>query len=368
MLLTLKAGIENRSRKMWVIAMMPTIKWEGDSVYLIDQRKLPQTKEWFVCRSIDDVFAAIRDMAIRGAPAIGIAAGMGLALGSQSVTTDDYTIFRKEFLEMTRRMKNARPTAVNVGWAVGRMVKIVDEMRNQGVSAIKEALRRESESMLERDIEVNRNIGQNGLSLVPDKANILTHCNAGALATGGYGTALGIIRAAFGAGKQLHVYVDETRPLLQGMRLTAFELMEDGIPSTVIVDCAAGYLMTKKRIDLVITGADRIALNGDAANKIGTYQLAVLAKENEIPFYVAAPVSSFDPDLENGDSIPIEERGPGEVVSFAGQQIGPDHVRAYNPAFDVTPCRYISAIITEKGLLTPPYTNSIKGLFKDPEI
>jgi methylthioribose-1-phosphate isomerase len=353
---------------MWVIAMVPTIKWEGDIVYLIDQRKLPQTKEWLVCRSIDDVITAIKDMNIRGAPAIGIAAGMGLALGSQSVNTDDYTIFRKEFLEMTRRMKSTRPTASNVGWAVERMVKIVDGMRNHEVSAIREAVRRESESMLERDIEANRNIGQSGMRLVPDKANILTHCNAGALATGGYGTALGIIRAAFEAGKQIHVYVDETRPLLQGMRLTAFELMEDGIPVTVIVDCAAGYLMKEKRIDLVITGADRIALNGDTANKIGTYQLAVLAKENQIPFYVAAPISSFDPNLENGDGIPIEERGHEEVVSFAGQQIGPDHVRAYNPAFDVTPCRYISAIITEKGLVTPPYRDSIKSLFKDPEI
>jgi methylthioribose-1-phosphate isomerase len=365
---TLRSGVDNRSGRMWVIAMVPTIKWEGNSVYLIDQRKLPHTKEWCVCRNIDDVIAAIRDMAIRGAPAIGIAAGMGLALGSQSVTTDDYTTFRREFLEMTRRMKSARPTAVNVGWAVGRMVKIVDEMRNHKVSAIREAVRRESEIMLERDIQVNRNIGQNGLRLVPDKANILTHCNAGALATGGYGTALGIIRAAFESGKQIHVFVDETRPLLQGMRLTAFELMEDGIPATVIVDCAAGYLMTKKRIDLVITGADRIALNGDTANKIGTYQLGVLAKENQIPFYVAAPVSSFDPDLENGDRIPIEERGPGEVVSFSGQQIGPDHVSAYNPAFDVTPYQYISAIITEKGVVTPPYRSSIRGLFKDLEI
>jgi methylthioribose-1-phosphate isomerase len=349
---------------MWVIAMMPTIKWEGNSVYLIDQRKLPQTKEWFVCHSIDDVITAIRDMVIRGAPAIGIAAGMGLALGSQFVNTDDYTIFRKEFLEMARRMKSTRPTASNVGWAVDRMANIVDEMHNHEVSAIKEAVRRESEIMLERDIEANRNIGQNGMRLIPDKANILTHCNAGALATGGYGTALGIIRAAFEAGKQIHVYVDETRPLLQGMRLTAFELMEDGIPVTVIVDCAAGYLMQKKRIDLVITGADRIALNGDTANKIGTYQLAVLAKENEIPFYVAAPVSSFDPNLENGDGIPIEERGHEEVVSLDGQQIGPDDVRAYNPAFDVTPCQYISAIITEKGVVTPPYRGSIESLFK----
>ena len=343
--------------------MIPTIKWEDNYIYLIDQRKLPNRKEWFVCRTVQDVMAGIREMAIRGAPAIGVAAGMGLALGAQSIETENYGVFRKRFLEMAEQMKSARPTAVNLKWAVERMIKIVEGMHDDQVEEIKETIRKESQMILERDIEINRKIGQRGLALIPDIATILTHCNAGALATGGYGTALGVIRAASEAGKDIHVFVDETRPLLQGMRLTAFELREDNIPATVIVDSAAGYLMRKKRIDLVITGADRIASNGDMANKIGSYQLAVLAKENKIPFYVAAPLSSFDLDLENGDLIPIEEREPEEVLSFAGHLVGPEGVNAYNPAFDITPAQYISALITEKGVLTPPYRSSIKDLF-----
>jgi len=343
--------------------MIPTIKWEDNYIYLIDQRKLPNRKEWFVCRTVQDVIAAIREMAIRGAPAIGVAAGMGLALGAQSIDTENYGIFRKRFLEMGEQMKSARPTAVNLKWAVERMIKIVEGMHDDQVEEIKETIRKESQMILERDIEINHKIGQRGLALIPDTASILTHCNAGALATGGYGTALGVIRAAFEAGKDIHVFVDETRPLLQGMRLTAFELREDNIPATVIVDSAAGYLMRKKRIDLVITGADRIASNGDMANKIGSYQLAVLAKENNIPFYVAAPFSSFDLDLENGDLIPIEEREPEEVLSFAGHLVGPEGVNAYNPAFDITPAQYISALITEKGVLIPPYRSRIKDLF-----
>lgn len=346
--------------------MIPTIKWEDNYIYLIDQRKLPNRKEWFVCRTVQDVIAAIREMAIRGAPAIGVAAGMGLALGAQSIDTENYGIFRKRFLEMGEQMKSARPTAVNLKWAVERMIKIVEGMHDGQVEEIKETIRKESQMILERDIEINHKIGQRGLALIPDTATILTHCNAGALATGGYGTALGVIRAASEAGKDIHVFVDETRPLLQGMRLTAFELREDNIPATVIVDSAAGYLMRKKRIDLVITGADRIASNGDMANKIGSYQLAVLAKENKIPFYVAVPLSSFDLDLENGDLIPIEEREPEEVLSFAGHLVGPEGVNAYNPAFDITPAQYISALITEKGVLTPPYRSGIKDLLKDP--
>ncbi|UCG64691.1 MAG: S-methyl-5-thioribose-1-phosphate isomerase [Deltaproteobacteria bacterium] len=346
--------------------MIPTIKWEGNYIYLIDQRRLPNRKEWFVCRSFQDVIAAIREMAIRGAPAIGVVAGMGLSIGAQSIETENYGVFRKRFLEMAEQMKSARPTAVNLKWAVERMIKIVEGMHGHQVEEIKETIRKESQMILERDIEINRKIGQCGLALIPDTATILTHCNAGALATGGYGTALGVIRAASEAGKDIHVFVDETRPLLQGMRLTAFELREDNIPATVIVDSAAGYLMRKKRIDLVITGADRIASNGDMANKIGSYQLAVLAKENKIPFYVAAPLSSFDLDLENGDLIPIEEREPEEILSFAGHLVGPESVNAYNPAFDITPAQYISALITEKGVLAPPYRSSIKDLLKDP--
>ena len=343
--------------------MIPTIKWDNNCVSLIDQRKLPGKKEWLVCRTLQDVITAIREMAIRGAPAIGVAASMGLALGSQAITTENYKIFRRNFLEMARQMKSARPTAANLRWAVEKMIRVVEMMKHSAVKEIKGALRKESQVILERDIEINKQIGQNGLRLIPDNAAILTHCNAGALATGGYGTALGVIRAAHEAGKDIHVIVDETRPLLQGIRLTAFELMEENIPVRVIVDSAAGYLMRKKMIDVVIIGADRIASNGDTANKIGSYQLAVLAKENAIPFYIAAPVSTFDPDLKNGELIPIEERDPEEVTSFDGNLLGPKGVDALNPAFDITPAKYISAIITEREILTPPYKSSISDLF-----
>jgi methylthioribose-1-phosphate isomerase len=343
--------------------MIPTIKWENNLVHIIDQRKLPQKKEWLVCRSLEDVITAIREMAIRGAPAIGVAAAMGLALGCQSITTENYRTFRSRFLEMAQHMKLARPTAANLRWAVERMIRIVEGMVDNSMEEIKDTIRKESQIILEKDIQTNLKIGRNGLGLIPDRATILTHCNAGALATGGYGTALGVIRAAYEAGKNIHVTVDETRPLLQGMRLTAFELMEERIPATVIVDSAAGYFMRKKMIDLVITGADRIASNGDMANKIGSYQLAVIAKENKIPFYVAAPLSTFDLDLKNGDMIPIEEREPGEVISFAGNLLGPEGVDAFNPAFDITPAKYISAIVTEKGVLRSPYRSSIRDLF-----
>ena len=344
--------------------MIPTIQWDDNVVSLIDQRKLPEKKEWIVYESLQDVVAAIKEMAIRGAPAIGVAASMGLALGAQSIKTDNYEAFREEFFNMARQMQLARPTAVNLQWAVEKMTGIVKTMNHASVKEIKERLRKESQIVLETDIAINKKIGQNGQNLIRNKATILTHCNAGALATGGYGTALGVIRAAHEAGKDIHVFVDETRPLLQGLRLTAFELMEEHIPATVIVDSAAGYLMRKKVIDLVITGADRIASNGDVANKIGSYQLAVLAKENNIPFYVAAPVSSFDPDLKNGDMIPIEERDPQEVTSFGDHMLAPKGVNALNPAFDITPATYISAIITERGILVPPYKDGIRSLFE----
>jgi methylthioribose-1-phosphate isomerase len=343
--------------------MIPTIRWENNCIYIIDQRKLPQKKEWLVCRTLQDVITAIRDMAIRGAPAIGVAAAMGLALGSQSIRTERYETFRTRFLKIAQEMELVRPTAANLRWAVERMIKVVEKMHDTHVEDIKEAIKKESQIILERDIEVNLKIGHNGLELIPERATILTHCNAGALATGGYGTALGVIRAAYEAGKDINVIVDETRPLLQGLRLTAFELMEENIPVMVIVDSAAGYLMRKKMIDLVITGADRIASNGDMANKIGSYQLAVVAKENKIPFYVAAPLSTFDPDLKNGDMIPIEERKPGEIITFDGHPIGPEGVDAFNPAFDITPAKYISSIITEKGVLKSPYRRSIRDLF-----
>ena len=342
--------------------MIPTIKWEGNYVYLIDQRRLPREKEWVVCSSLEEVITAIREMAIRGAPAIGVAAAMGLALGARSIETNEYKEFRVKFLAMAQDMELARPTAVNLRWAVERMKGVAREMRGSSIDEIKEALRRESWDLVERDIEINHRIGENGCTLVPDRATILTHCDAGALATGGYGTALGVIRAAHEAGKDIHVMVDETRPLLQGMRLTAFELMEDRIPATVIVDSAAGYLMRKGQVDLVIIGADRIASNGDTANKVGSYQLAVLAKENRIPFYVAAPISTFDLSLKKGDQIPIEERDPEEVVTLGGYRIGPEGVNALNPAFDITPAKYVSAIITERGLVRPPFGKNIRRL------
>ena len=343
--------------------MISTIKWDNNCIAIIDQRKLPGIKEWLVCSTFQDVIAAIREMAIRGAPAIGVAASMGLALGSQRIETENYEAFTREFLEMARQMKLARPTAANLRWAVERMIKVVEIMNHNAVEEIKGALKKESQIILETDIQINQKIGQNGLRLIPDNATILTHCNAGALATGGYGTALGVIRAAHETGKDIHVIVGETRPLLQGARLTAFELIEENIPVTVIVDSAAGHFMRKEAIDLVITGADRIASNGDTANKIGSYQLAVLAKENEIPFYVAAPLSTFDPDLKDGDLIPIEERDPGEVTSFNGHKLCPEGVDALNPAFDITPAKYISAIITERKILRPPYKGSIRDLF-----
>jgi methylthioribose-1-phosphate isomerase len=344
--------------------MLPTIEWKGKCVRMIDQRKLPGKVEWVVCKDDKGVIRAIRDMVIRGAPAIGVAAAMGLALGSEAIEANAYDAFECRFKEMADRMGRARPTAVNLRWAVERMISLVEEMAGRDPEEIRIALREESEKILSEDIEVNRKIGEHGNKLVPGKAVILTHCNAGSLATGGYGTALGVIRAAHEAGKKIQVIADETRPWLQGLRLTAFELMADGIPVTVIADSAAGSLMRQGKVDLVITGADRIAANGDVANKIGTYQVAVLARENKIPFYVAAPLSTIDPRIKSGEKIPVEERDPSEVSHFRKIPVGPRGVKAYNPAFDVTPAKYVTGIITEKGILKAPYGKRIKGLFR----
>lgn len=344
--------------------MIPTIEWQGTRVRMIDQRKLPGKVEWYTCKGYRDVVKAIEKMVIRGAPAIGVAAGMGLALGALSIRDRSYGGFKDRFGGMAEEMVKARPTAVNLRWAVERMSRLVEEMAGKDVPEIQKALKRESEKILEEDIDINRKIGKNGQRLVPKKATVLTHCNAGSLATGGYGTALGVVRAAHEAGKIGKVIADETRPWFQGLRLTAFELMADKIPVTVITDNAAGSLMHQSKIDLVITGADRIAANGDVANKIGTYQVAVLAKENRIPFYVAAPLSTIDLTIKSGDRIPVEERQPEEISHFRNQEIGPSGVKTLNPAFDITPSRYVTAIITEKGIAKPPYRTSIKGLFK----
>ncbi|MBW1999429.1 MAG: S-methyl-5-thioribose-1-phosphate isomerase [Deltaproteobacteria bacterium] len=342
--------------------MVPTIQWQDNRVKMIDQRKLPHKVEWYTCKGYKDVVRAIEKMVIRGAPAIGIASAMGMVLGAYSIRTESYSRFRAKFQRMAVEMLKARPTAVNLRWAVERMSRIVDEMSQHPVEAIKNRLEEEGESILAEDIEINKRIGKNGAKLIPKAATILTHCNAGSLATGGYGTALGVIRAAKEAGKSVSVIADETRPWLQGLRLTAFELMEDGIPVRVIVDSAAGYLMQAGKVDLVITGADRIAANGDVANKIGTYQLAVLAKENRVPFYVAAPISTIDLDVESGDQIPVEERDPREVSHFGKRRIGPKGVRALNPAFDITPAGYVTAIVTEKGVIRPPFKDDIRKI------
>jgi methylthioribose-1-phosphate isomerase len=331
---------------------------------MIDQRKLPGKIEWYTCKGYEDVIKAIEKMVIRGAPAIGVAAGMGLALGALSIRVRSYERFKDRFGEMADKLVKARPTAVNLRWAVERMSRLVEDMAGKDVKEIQKTLKRESETILAEDIDINRKIGKNGQRLLPKKATILTHCNAGSLATGGYGTALGVVRAAHEAGKKGEVIADETRPWFQGLRLTAFELMEDGIPVTVITDNAAGSLMHQNKIDLVITGADRIAANGDVANKIGTYQVAVLAKENKIPFYVAAPLSTIDMSIKSGDMIPVEERQPKEISHFRNHEIGPSGVKTLNPAFDITPSKYVTAIITEKGIAKSPYRAAIKRLFK----
>jgi methylthioribose-1-phosphate isomerase len=331
---------------------------------MIDQRKIPSKVEWYNCRSRRDVVRGIKEMVIRGAPAIGVAAAMGLALGARSIKTSSYNTFRKRFKEISDEMLLARPTAVNLRWAVERMAGLVAGCADVPVCEIKALLRAESQKILDEDIKINQAMGRNGLKLVPANAVILTHCNAGALATGGYGTALGVIRAAHEAGKNVKVLADETRPWLQGLRLTAFELMQDNIPVHVIADNAAGSFMRQRKIDLVVTGADRIAANGDVANKIGTYQVAVLAKENKIPFYVAAPLSTIDLRLKSGDLIPIEERSPEEISRIAGREVGPKGVKALNPAFDITPAKYITAVITEAGIIKPPYISNIKGVFR----
>ena len=344
--------------------MIPTIQWDNDRILMIDQRKLPARVEWFVARNYRDVIKAIQRMVIRGAPAIGVAAAMGLAMGGRTIKAGTYGPFMRRLQAMAAEMAEARPTAVNLRWAVERMLRLAEGMSMKPVDVIKAALRAEAERILAEDIAVNQSIGRHGASLVPDEATILTHCNAGSLATGGYGTALGVIRAAWDAGKMVRVYADETRPWLQGLRLTAYEMMEEGIPVWVIADNAAGSFMRQGRIQLVVTGADRIAANGDVANKIGTYQVAVLAKENGIPFYVAAPLSTIDPAIPDGDHIPVEERDPAEICQVGGKCIGPEGVAALNPAFDITPARYVKAIITEKGILYPPYSDTIKKVLE----
>jgi methylthioribose-1-phosphate isomerase len=342
--------------------MIRTIEWTDAGVVMLDQRLLPMQEVYRTYTDHSEVAEAIRSMVIRGAPAIGVAAAMGIALGVKSSNPGSLMELDALFERICSDIASTRPTAVNLFWAVERMKGVYSRTRFLGIAALRSALIHESIAMHAEDIEANRAMGRFGQELIPDKARILTHCNAGALATAGYGTALGVIRAAVEAGKQIHVYADETRPFLQGARLTAWELQKDSIPVTIITDNMAGHFMQKGKIDCIVVGADRIAANGDVANKIGTYSVAVLAKENGVPFFVAAPISTFDLSIPDGSHIPIEERDPDEVRKIMGVPITPTDAKVANPAFDVTPNRYVHAIITDRGVARPPYHESLKKL------
>jgi methylthioribose-1-phosphate isomerase len=339
--------------------MIKTLEWTDAGVRFIDQTKLPTEEIYVTCKTYEQVADAIHTMIVRGAPAIGVAAAMGVAIGVRDSQAANHAALRRDFDRICDVLAATRPTAVNLFWAIRRMKDKFEELSAQPIPQIKQQLVTEAQRMLVEDIAANEAMGKHGAVLLPASGGILTHCNAGALATCGYGTALGVIRAAVESGKKLHVFADETRPFLQGSRLTAWELMKDGIPTTVISDNMAGAMMQQGRIDAVIVGADRIAANGDVANKIGTYTLAVLAREHGIPFYVAAPFSTVDLETPDGSRIPIEQRSPQEVTHLAGKQIAPDGVRVENPAFDVTPHGYVTAIITERGVARDPYSESL---------
>ena len=334
--------------------MVPTVEWHDGAVRLLDQSRLPETVAFLDCRDVESVAVAIRELKVRGAPAIGVTAAMGVALGAQSISATEYAPFAKELLTLCDRLAATRPTAVNLFWAIERMKQTLASLRSEPIAAIKAALFKESQVILEEDIALCKAMGRHGAELIAHGQTILTHCNAGALATAGYGTALGVIRAAWEQGKQIQVIADETRPVLQGARLTAWELMQDRIPVTLITDNMAGSLMRQGKIHLCIVGADRIAANGDVANKIGTYSVAVLAKAHGIPFYVAAPYSTIDLRTKSGADIPIEQRQAQEVTTIHGSHpVAPPGVKVYNPAFDVTPAELVSGIITERGVFTP---------------
>ena len=339
-----------------------TIFWKNNAVHLIDQNALPQIERQVVCQDYGQVISAIKELTVRGAPAIGVAAAMGVALGALFITTIDPQKFSKQIDVICNQIAGARPTARNLFWALERMKKCLDDSIVSGKRNLAAQLVLEAKRICAEDITINRQMGKNGSELLADGDNILTHCNAGALATAGYGTALGVIRAAREQGKKLHVYVDETRPVLQGARLTSWEMQKEKIPATLITDNMAGFLMQQGKIDKIIVGADRIAANGDTANKIGTYSLAVLAMAHGVPFYVAAPLSTFDFSLKTGAEIPIEERSGYEVTNFRGISTAPRGMKVYNPAFDLTPATHISAIITEGGIMTRPYKTSLARL------
>ncbi|NLY53570.1 MAG: S-methyl-5-thioribose-1-phosphate isomerase [Firmicutes bacterium] len=340
---------------------MKAIDWTGHSLRLLDQTKLPEEIVWVECRTYDEVATAIRQMIVRGAPAIGAAAAYALVLAAQACTSKEAEVCWQELQAAADVLRATRPTAVNLAWALQRMLRAGEGL---AAAALAECLETEANTIAEEDVKINRTLGQFGAELVPDGGRVLTHCNAGALATVGYGTALGVIRAAVEQGKRVEVFADETRPYLQGSRLTTFELMQDNIPVTLITDSMAGWLMASGGVDLVIVGADRVARNGDVANKIGTYTLAVLAKEHQIPFYVACPLSTLDLTLATGQEIIIEEREAKEITHIRDIRLAPAGARVWNPAFDVTPHQLVTAFITEKGLIYPPFTPAFERLFQ----
>src|ERR1043166_6045461 len=345
-------------------SMIKTVEWTKDGVRMLDQRLLPSEEKYLMLRSYDEVAEAIRKMVVRGAPAIGVSAAMGIALGANQSVGTSVADLEDDLNYICDVMARTRPTAVNLFWAIERMRTAFERAKSlRDVEEVKEALVSEALAIFEEDIAANRSIGKHGADLIPDGATVLTHCNAGALATAGdYGTALGVIRGARDAGKKVAVIADETRPFLQGLRLTAWELAKDDIPVTVITDNMAGHVMKSGRVKAVVVGADRIAANGDTANKIGTYGVAVLARENAIPFYVAAPLSTIDLHTPTGDAIPIEERVASEVTTIGETRVAPDGINVYNPAFDVTPNHLITAIVTDKGVARPPYEESLRAL------
>lgn len=337
--------------------MLETIEWTPQGVVMIDQTLLPSQTVFVTCTTYLEVASAIKTMIIRGAPAIGVAAAMGVAIGVQKAADPD-----AEFENICDTLAATRPTAVNLFWGIQRMKKLYASLAGQPIESKRQALIDEAIRVKDEDVAICKEIGRHGAALVPDHKTVLTHCNAGALATAGYGTALGVIRAAVEAGKTIDVFADETRPFLQGARLTAWELMQDGIRTTLITDNMAGHFLKSGRIGCVVVGADRIAANGDVANKIGTYSVAVLAKENNVPFYVAAPISTLDLTLPDGSHIPIEERAAAEVTSVFGVPVAPAGVEVCNPAFDVTPNRYVAGIITEHGVAVAPFTETLAAL------
>ncbi len=343
--------------------MVKTMEWNGETLKLIDQRRLPSELAFVTCESYIDVAEAIRKMIVRGAPAIGVSAAYGYVLGMKEYVRNNTKEDLEEYMkEVYNTLITARPTAINLKWALDRMSNVLNGNLDESLDALAERLEKEANDMANEDVQTNKRMGMNGAKLLPQRCTVLTHCNAGALATAGYGTALGVIRAAVEMGKEIKVYADETRPYLQGARLTAWELMEDGIDVTLITDNMAGWVMKQGKIDAVLVGADRIAANGDVANKIGTYSLAILAGHHDIPFYVIAPFSSIDLNIHSGKDIPIEERSREEITKIRDVDIAPKDVKVYNPAFDVTDNELITAIITERGVIRQPYLKNLSKL------